>query len=35
VRYADQLPTQVESLIVILKREKPHRGAGKLRELLV
>jgi transposase InsO family protein len=35
VRYANQLPAQVESLIVRLKREKPHWGARKLRELLV
>lgn len=35
VRYANQLPPQVESLIVRLKREKPHWGARKLRELLV
>jgi transposase InsO family protein len=35
VRYANQLPAQVESLIVNLKRDKPHWGARKLRELLV
>jgi len=35
VRYANQLPAQVESLIVRLKRDKPHWGARKLRELLV
>ncbi len=35
VRYANQLPPQVESLIVRLKREKPHWGARKIRELLV
>jgi len=35
VRYANQLPHQVESLIVTLKREKPHWGARKIRELLV
>src|SRR5438034_6753181 len=35
VRYANQLPQQVESLIVRLKAEKPHWGARKLRELLV
>jgi transposase InsO family protein len=34
-RYANQLPPQVESLIVRTKREKPHWGARKLRELLV
>jgi len=35
VRYANQLPNQIESLIVTLKREKPHWGARKIRELLV
>ena len=35
VRYANQLPQQVESLIVQLKAEKPHWGARKIRELLV
>lgn len=35
VRYANQLPTQIESLIVRLKREKPYWGARKIRELLV
>jgi transposase InsO family protein len=35
VRYANQLPQQVESLIVRLKDEKPHWGARKIRELLV
>lgn len=35
VRYANQLPPQVESLIVGLKRDKPHWGARKLREPLV
>ena len=35
VRYANQLPPQIESLIVNLKREKPHWGARKIRELLV
>ena len=35
VRYANQLPGQVESLIVSLKQEKPHWGARKLRELMV
>jgi transposase InsO family protein len=35
VRYANQLPTQIESLIVELKRNKPHWGARKLRELLI
>jgi transposase InsO family protein len=35
VRYANQLPQQIESLIVELKRNKPHWGARKIRELLV
>ena len=35
VRYANQLPQQVETLIVRLKTEKPHWGARKIRELLV
>jgi transposase len=35
VRYANQLPEQVEGLIVRLKAEKPHWGARKIRELLV
>lgn len=35
VRYANQLPPQIESLILALKREKPHWGARKIRELLV
>src|SRR5215475_5163566 len=35
VRYANQLPQQVESLIVNLKRDQPHWGARKIRELLV
>ena len=35
VRYANQLPHQVESLIVSFKRNKPHWGARKIRELLV
>jgi transposase InsO family protein len=35
VRYANQLPQQVESLIVTLKRDKPHWGARKIRELLL
>ncbi len=35
VRYANQLPHQVENLIVTLKREKPHWGARKIRELLL
>jgi transposase InsO family protein len=35
VRYANQLPPQIESLIVRCKRDKPHWGARKIRELLV
>jgi hypothetical protein len=35
VRYANQLPSQIETLIVNLKSEKPHWGARKIRELLV
>jgi transposase InsO family protein len=35
VRYANQLPPQIEGLIVSLKRQKPHWGARKIRELLV
>jgi transposase InsO family protein len=35
VRYANQLPPQIETLIVECKRGKPHWGARKIRELLV
>ncbi|HWA47648.1 MAG TPA: IS481 family transposase [Dongiaceae bacterium] len=35
VRYANQLPGPIESLIVNLKRDKPHWGARKLRELVI
>jgi transposase InsO family protein len=35
VRHANQLPPQIEGLIVSLKRDKPHWGARKIRELLV
>jgi transposase InsO family protein len=35
VRYANQLAPQIEGLIVRLKREKPHWGARKIRELLI
>lgn len=35
VRYANQLPGQADQLIVDLKRDKPHWGARKIRELLV
>jgi transposase InsO family protein len=34
-RYGNQLPVQVETAILGLKREKPHWGARKLRELLL
>lgn len=35
VRYANQLPEQIARLVVSTKREKPHWGARKIRELLV
>ena len=35
VRYANQLPEQIKQMIVRLKKEKPHWGARKIRELLV
>jgi transposase InsO family protein len=35
VRYANQLPQQLESLIVRLKGEKPHWGARKIRDRLI
>jgi transposase InsO family protein len=35
VHYANQLPEQIETLIVRCKREKPYWGARKIRELLV
>ena len=35
IRYANQLPPQIESLILTVKREKPHWGARKIREILV
>lgn len=35
VRYANQLPAPIERLIVQCKRDKPHWGARKIRELLV
>src|SRR5258707_3240640 len=35
LRYGNQLPEQIEGLIVRLKAEKPHWGARKIRELLV
>ncbi len=35
VRYANQLPKQIERLIIDYKRERPHWGARKIRELLI
>jgi len=35
VRYANQLPDPLERLIIETKRDKPHWGARKIRELLV
>lgn len=35
VRYANQLPEQIERLIIESRRDKPHWGARKIRELLV
>ncbi len=35
VSYANQLPEPIEQIIVRLKKEKPHWGARKIRELLV
>jgi len=35
VRYANQLPEQIERLIVETKKNKPHWGARKIREVLV
>jgi transposase InsO family protein len=35
VHYANQLPAQIERRIVETKRDKPHWGARKIRELLV
>ena len=32
VRYANQLPAEIETMIVTCKREKPHWGARKIRE---
>lgn len=34
-RQANKLPFQIESLIIQLKKEKPHWGAPKIRELLI
>lgn len=35
IRHANQLPGQLASLIVSFKRDKPHWGARKIRELLL
>jgi transposase InsO family protein len=35
VRYANQLPEQIERTIVRARKDKPHWGARKIRELLV
>lgn len=35
VRYANQLPDQIEAMIIASKKGKPHWGARKIRELLV
>jgi transposase InsO family protein len=35
VRYANQLPHQLETAIIRAKQDKPHWGARKIRELLV
>lgn len=35
VRYANQLPEQIERLIIATRKDKPHWGARKIRELLV
>ena len=35
VRYANQLPCQIEQAIVLAKQDKPHWGARKIRELLI
>ncbi|TPN61710.1 transposase, partial [Mesorhizobium sp. B1-1-1] len=35
VRYANQLPVQIERMIVENRQEKPHWGARKIRELLI
>ena len=35
VRYANQLPEPVERLIIEARKDKPHWGARKIRELLV
>jgi transposase InsO family protein len=35
VRYANQLPEQIERLIIATRKDKPHWGARKIREVLV
>ena len=35
IRYANQLPPQLETQIIGLKQDKPHWGARKIRELLI
>lgn len=35
VRYANQLPAQIEAMIIASRKDKPHWGARKIRELLV
>lgn len=35
VRYGNQLPAQLEAMIVACKRDKPHWGARKIRQLLI
>jgi len=35
VRYANQLPPQIEAMILTCRKEKPHWGARKIREMLV
>ena len=35
VRYANQLPDPIERMIVAAKKDKPHWGARKIREMLV
>ena len=34
-RYANQLPPQLETQIITLKRDKPHWGARKIKKLLL
>src|SRR5205814_87168 len=35
IRFGNQLPFQIEQMIVTLKKEKPSFGAPKIRELLI